>query len=1172
MVQLPFLRSRRPSAPASPQNSRLELTPGRNCSGGRAARDLPTAASPQVEAPVGVPRKAPDPKKMEPESDVAIKIQPESDVTQHGSTEEDFLDLIFLREGEEENTSAGQCRGGGGSLLSHKGPEHLVGGETRRTAGISVMSGGQLEVKLSESACPATRPVSVPRKAPDPKKMEPESDVAIKIQPESDVTQHGSTEEDFLDLVFLREGEDENTSAGQCRGGGGSQRPQWQTPAGQIQWQKLQNILADALKKSGLREQVKYLREHIAAKIIIDFSFRDLSKNGLHLSEADALFERSWVYEIKGAGGKTRLILHGHTFRSWNKRKSYPAKVRANYLTSANWRLADQTPTLAWEQDAFGDTVLPRDRDLRDWRSYYNQPSKHKEIEWNWREDDLPRKEGRDQNNLQMYNKIKILLTLADGMEIAETLSKKQTNRRIRGGNGDIADEIEVHHLKENLSSQSAGHAVLESIQPSPGIPTLEPSRPHKPGVAVKLTHTEAQSFWEENFPGEVSVTWAELHAALKEDFADVIEGIVNVKYGLIGLQKKLDVNGNDTIMLMHFNIFTKKNGVRGTLQKFYESLKQNPDASVAAEGTRALVAFEGGTAVSGGQGVVGGGQAGRIGGGLDSNAIQKGGIYWYRDTSDGVEKQVEVVAIDRSVQPPSIAIRVDGRERETEAHRLSLHQSSLQSLSGGLGSVHDAVPVDQRVVFELQQMGFDRDACVKAAVSCNNDVKEETGDDPPHGPKNEIIRHENHRIIYQTDGGSICSNVKSPKVFRVLFLGANNRENQELALETEVINMQAEFRKKHGNDLWKNASNFHYFRFADYDTMKDEVGNQNPHVIHVSCHGEAGKLELLGTELDVDKLSEILRVQPTAREDDMCQLIILNACNSDETAYNLWVKLGYSVSVVGHTGTVFDSAAVCFSGNFYKSLGELNSFEDAFKAGAAAAATAGSEKSTKYVLYASRHAMDFKLQKPKSADEIQKEEETNRLQQELAVERFQQAERERQQAEQQAERERQQAERERQQTLESNRLQQELAVERLQQAERERQQAEQQAERERQQAERERQQALERARQIETFMEGNNWGKRFQSSPDRRQNQNVCVHCLKPSELHHYAAPEWGSFCNSLDRKTYENQDGHSNVATTDMKAPCKFCLRPKDKHFSEWLQITNMAHFTSATSHHQS
>jgi hypothetical protein len=29
---------------------------------------------------------------------------------------------------------------------------------------------------------------------------------------------------------------------------------------------------------------------------------------------------------------------------------------------------------------------------------------------------------------------------------------------------------------------------------------------------------------------------------------------------------------------------------------------------------------------------------------------IEKGGVYWYRDSRDGVEKQVEVVSVDRSV------------------------------------------------------------------------------------------------------------------------------------------------------------------------------------------------------------------------------------------------------------------------------------------------------------------------------------------------------------------------------------------------------------------------------------------------------------------------------------------------------------------------------------------
>ena len=236
--------------------------------------------------------------------------------------------------------------------------------------------------------------------------------------------------------------------------------------------------------------------------------------------------------------------------------------------------------------------------------------------------------------------------------------------------------------------------------------------------------------------------------------------------------------------------------------------------------------------------------------------------------------------------------------------------------------------------------------------------------------------------------------------------------------------------------------------------------------------------------------------MQTTAREDDRCQLIILNACYSDETARKLWEELEYSVSVVGHTGPVPDAAAVCFSGNFYKSLGELNSFEDAFKAGAAAAATGGPEKSTKYVLYASRHAKDFKLQKPKSEEEILKEENHKRLQQELDKK---------------------------------------AAVEREQ---------------------RNTQNVTERLHYETDLLHQQLWGKRFESLPSER---DLCRHCGKHRDNNHFAAPGHPNFCNSLDGKSYE-KDPNSNAPTLEccgldsvfgLGAPCKNCLRPKHKHF---------------------
>jgi len=91
-----------------------------------------------------------------------------------------------------------------------------------------------------------------------------------------------------------------------------------------------------------------------------------------------------------------------------------------------------------------------------------------------------------------------------------------------------------------------------------------------------------------------------------------------------------------------------------------------------------------------GGEGGGGGGGGGRRnvgstvrtdgwGGGLDPTDVTEGGRYWYMDGHgrDGVEKQVQVVAINHDVRPPSFVIRVDGREIETEANRLSLHRTA---------------------------------------------------------------------------------------------------------------------------------------------------------------------------------------------------------------------------------------------------------------------------------------------------------------------------------------------------------------------------------------------------------------------------------------------------------------------------------------------------------------
>lgn len=55
----------------------------------------------------------------------------------------------------------------------------------------------------------------------------------------------------------------------------------------------------------------------------------------------------------------------------------------------------------------------------------------------------------------------------------------------------------------------------------------------------------------------------------------------------------------------------------------------------------------------------------------VDVAEIKPKSVYWYRDRGEEVEKQVEVVRIDHGKHRPTVIIRVDGREVETEGHRL---------------------------------------------------------------------------------------------------------------------------------------------------------------------------------------------------------------------------------------------------------------------------------------------------------------------------------------------------------------------------------------------------------------------------------------------------------------------------------------------------------------------
>ena len=70
---------------------------------------------------------------------------------------------------------------------------------------------------------------------------------------------------------------------------------------------------------------------------------------------------------------------------------------------------------------------------------------------------------------------------------------------------------------------------------------------------------------------------------------------------------------------------------------------------------------------------------------------IQIGCLYYYTDR-DGAEKPVKVLSIDRSLEPPSYTILIDGASRETEADRLRIRPAA-DSTDGGSPATRIAIP-----------------------------------------------------------------------------------------------------------------------------------------------------------------------------------------------------------------------------------------------------------------------------------------------------------------------------------------------------------------------------------------------------------------------------------------------------------------------------------------------
>ena len=174
--------------------------------------------------------------------------------------------------------------------------------------------------------------------------------------------------------------------------------------------------------------------------------------------------------------------------------------------------------------------------------------------------------------------------------------------------------------------------------------------------------------------------------------------------------------------------------------------------------------------------------------------------------------------------------------------------------------------------------------------------------------------------------------------VVRVLFLGANPADTRQLRLDEEVRTIDERLYAARYRDRFDLESAW-AVRTGD---ISGHLLRFEPHIVHFSGHGSR-----TGELVFEDAAGGHVRANPDAltglfralRDEIRC--VVLNACYSERQALAILDVIG---CVVGTSRAIDDSAAIAFSGGFYRTLGYGRSVQQSFDVGCAEAGLDGGD------------------------------------------------------------------------------------------------------------------------------------------------------------------------------------------------------------------------------------
>lgn len=175
-------------------------------------------------------------------------------------------------------------------------------------------------------------------------------------------------------------------------------------------------------------------------------------------------------------------------------------------------------------------------------------------------------------------------------------------------------------------------------------------------------------------------------------------------------------------------------------------------------------------------------------------------------------------------------------------------------------------------------------------------------------------------RSTRETSGGRVPA-----QVLTVLMVSASPDTQVRLRVDREFREIITRMRGTRHRDQFR----FEQVQAARFDDLRTSLMEHQPHVLHLSSHGEPGGTLVFEGDTEGARMvssKRMLRLIESLR--DNLRLVVINACDSHSLAQELAPTIGLTV---GMGDKVRDAAAIDFAVAFYEGLGFGKPVETAF-------------------------------------------------------------------------------------------------------------------------------------------------------------------------------------------------------------------------------------------------